>query len=77
MPGRLNHVLWAQDLLCTESALPATHKPRVIDLGTGANLIYPLLGASEAGWGYTLGLDCDAAALKVQTQEKMKNEKHR
>ena len=35
---------------------------RVLDIGTGANLVYPLIGHSEYGWSF-LGVDIDEAAL--------------
>ncbi|KFM24232.1 Methyltransferase-like protein 16 [Auxenochlorella protothecoides] len=46
--GRANYVHWVQDLL----ALSAPEGGEVcgLDVGTGANLIYPLLGAALAGW---------------------------
>mmetsp|Transcript_36146 Transcript_36146/g.60925 ORF Transcript_36146/g.60925 Transcript_36146/m.60925 type:complete len:524 (-) Transcript_36146:83-1654(-) len=63
VPGRLNHVLWSQDLLMNESR--KTHGLRAIDLGVGASLIYPILGARAANWEFTLGLDCDLSSLTV------------
>jgi 23S rRNA (adenine1618-N6)-methyltransferase len=34
----------------------------VLDIGTGANLVYPLIGHAEYGWSF-LGVDIDEAAL--------------
>lgn len=36
---------------------------RVLDIGTGANCIYPLIGASEYGWNF-VGSETDPVALR-------------
>lgn len=36
---------------------------RVLDIGTGANCIYPLIGASEYGWQF-VGTETDSVALR-------------
>ena len=41
LPGRLNHLLWAQDLLQTQSGL--SRPVRAIDMGVGANVVYAQL----------------------------------
>uniref|UniRef100_UPI0025D72F66 RlmF-related methyltransferase n=1 Tax=Yoonia sp. TaxID=2212373 RepID=UPI0025D72F66 len=38
-----------------------------LDIGTGASLVYPLVGQSEYGWHFT-GTDIDAGALKSAQQ---------
>ncbi|RMZ56221.1 hypothetical protein APUTEX25_002411 [Auxenochlorella protothecoides] len=60
--GRANYVHWVQDLL----ALSAPEGGEVcgLDVGTGANLIYPLLGAALAGWRF-VGVDVSRAALRA------------
>jgi 23S rRNA (adenine1618-N6)-methyltransferase len=35
---------------------------RVLDIGVGANCVYPLIGHAEYGWRF-LGVDIDEAAL--------------
>jgi 23S rRNA (adenine1618-N6)-methyltransferase len=56
-------LFWVQDLLQTQSNL--SRPARVIDLGVGANIVYPMLGIRATNWGSVLGLDCDPAALQI------------
>lgn len=58
IPGRADYVHHAADLLEGRRG-PAV---RVLDLGTGANLVYPLLGHAELGWSF-VGTDIDEVAL--------------
>ncbi|KAK3239582.1 hypothetical protein CYMTET_50497 [Cymbomonas tetramitiformis] len=63
VPGRLNHVLWAQDLLEGESG--RKENVSAIDIGVGASAIYPVLGVAAANWTRVVGVDCNPAALEV------------
>jgi 23S rRNA (adenine1618-N6)-methyltransferase len=58
IPGRADYIHHLADLL--DGAKGAA--VRMLDLGTGANLIYPLLGHAEYGWTF-VGSDIDAKAL--------------
>lgn len=66
VPGRLDYIHVIADLLTP----PGGHKNKGkrpvtgIDIGTGASLIYPILGAREYGWSF-LGTDVEDASLKV------------
>jgi 23S rRNA (adenine1618-N6)-methyltransferase len=64
IPGRADYVHALADLLADskQQGIPHGAGVRVLDIGTGANLIYPLLGHAEYGWSF-LGTDIDAAAL--------------
>lgn len=62
IPGRADYVHHAADLLAEGGAVPRGAGVRVLDIGTGASLIYPLLGHREYGWSF-LGTDIDEAAL--------------
>lgn len=64
VPGRADYVHALADLLAADAggAIPRGAKVRVLDVGTGANCIYPLLGQREYGWRF-LGSDIDATAL--------------
>jgi len=44
--------------------IPRGRNVKVLDIGTGANLVYPLIGQSEYGWHFT-GVDIDPVAIKV------------
>ncbi len=64
IPGRADYVHALADLLAADGdgAIPRGARVRVLDVGTGANCIYPLLGRHEYGWRF-LGSDIDATAL--------------
>lgn len=60
LTGRSNYIHWLQDLLDLSS--PEGAPIRGLDVGTGANLIYPLLGARLCGWAF-VGSDVSRGAL--------------
>jgi 23S rRNA (adenine1618-N6)-methyltransferase len=67
IPGRADYVHGLADLLASGTharAIPRGASVRVLDVGTGANLIYPLLGHREYGWRFA-GSDIDATALRA------------
>jgi 23S rRNA (adenine1618-N6)-methyltransferase len=65
IPGRADYLHGLADLLATDTngMIPRGTSIRVLDVGTGANCIYPLLGHSDYGWRF-LGSDIDATALQ-------------
>lgn len=64
IPGRADYIHNVADLLGTRNKknIPTGNKIRVLDIGTGANLIYPILGSKEYGWSFT-GSETDPIAL--------------
>lgn len=66
IPGRVDYIHYLADLLASDNqqAIPRGRNIKVLDIGTGANLVYPLTGQSEYGWHFT-GVDIDPAAIKV------------
>lgn len=60
IPGRADYVLHVRDLLARE--VPQGAEIRVLDVGTGANLIYPILGTSLFGWNF-VGTEIEFQAL--------------
>jgi 23S rRNA (adenine1618-N6)-methyltransferase len=62
IPGRADYVHRLADLLVTDMPRLKSHRCRVIDIGTGANCIYPLIGAAEYNWS-VVGTDIADAAL--------------
>ena len=64
IPGRADYLHALADLLAEEydGVFPVGPQLRAVDIGTGANLVYPLLGRAEYGWSF-LGTDIDEAAL--------------
>ncbi|MFA6061016.1 MAG: 23S rRNA (adenine(1618)-N(6))-methyltransferase RlmF [Gallionella sp.] len=60
IPGRADYLHYLADLpgIVQKDA----HQVRVLDIGTGANCIYPLIGQRVYGWQF-VGSDIDPAAL--------------
>lgn len=53
VPGRADYVHYLADLLATNNQGKIPRKNvRILDIGTGANGIYPLIGASEYDWQF-------------------------
>jgi 23S rRNA (adenine1618-N6)-methyltransferase len=66
IPGRADYVHAIADLLAEENRgkIPTGTSVRVLDIGTGANVVYPLIARSEYDWHVT-GSDSDPVALKA------------
>ncbi|CAN7136578.1 unnamed protein product [Brassica rapa subsp. narinosa] len=65
VPNRSNYIHWINDLLSSQ-IIPSSrgnNKVKGFDIGTGANCIYPLLGASLFGWSF-VGSDITDVALE-------------
>lgn len=64
VPGRADYLHYLADLLAASNGakLPKKKSIQVLDIGTGANCIYPLLGVSEYGWQF-VAADINAASL--------------
>jgi 23S rRNA (adenine1618-N6)-methyltransferase len=64
IPGRADYLHYLADLLAQSNAgkLPKPTHIRALDIGTGANLIYPLLGAAIYGWTF-VGSELNPIAL--------------
>lgn len=64
IPGRADHVHFLADLLaeCNAGVVPRGESVRVLDIGAGANCIYPLIGQHEYGWQF-VGTEIDAVSI--------------
>jgi 23S rRNA (adenine1618-N6)-methyltransferase len=62
IPGRADYVHRLADLLVTEMPTIQGNRCRMLDIGTGANCIYPLIAAAEYRWS-VVGTDVASAAL--------------
>ncbi|NUT76527.1 23S rRNA (adenine(1618)-N(6))-methyltransferase RlmF [Pseudomonas sp. C1C7] len=64
VPGRADYVHFLADLLAegNEGVIPRGAAVKVLDVGTGANCVYPLIGHSDYRWHF-LGSDIDATAI--------------
>jgi 23S rRNA (adenine1618-N6)-methyltransferase len=66
IPGRADYIHYAADLLAqgAEAEVPTGKKVKVLDVGVGANCIYPILGSQSYGWKF-VGSDIDPVAINV------------
>ncbi len=68
IPGRADYIHYIADLLAEkEQEIPAGTSVKGLDIGTGANLIYPLLGHRSYGWTMT-GTDINKDSLENAQQ---------
>jgi 23S rRNA (adenine1618-N6)-methyltransferase len=64
IPGRVDYIHYMADLLsfANKKIIPRGALVNVLDIGTGANCIYPLLGHKEYGWQF-VGTEIDDTAI--------------
>lgn len=70
VPGRSDYLHHLADLLAGNEvaiAIPRGATTAILDIGVGANCIYPLLGASEYGWRF-VGTEVDPVAVRWARQ---------
>ena len=65
IPGRADYIHSIADLLAEANGneIPEGPEIRVLDIGVGANCIYPIIGHVEYGWSF-VGSDVDFGALE-------------
>ena len=65
IPGRADYLHYVADLLSRSNGgrIPQGDAVCVLDIGVGANAIYPMIGRVAYGWRF-VGTDIDPAALK-------------
>lgn len=66
IPGRADYIHYVADLLAEENGgkIPTGKGVKVLDLGIGANVIYPIIGIAEYGWEF-VGSEVDAVSIKT------------
>lgn len=66
IPGRADYIHYIADLLSSSNKrkIPRGATVNILDVGVGANSIYPLLGHSEYGWSF-VGTDIDDVAVSA------------
>ncbi len=66
IPGRADYLHHAADLLAGgapgKPSIPHGQDVRVLDIGTGASVVYPLIGHGEYGWSF-VGSEADPQAF--------------
>lgn len=65
VPGRADYVHYLADLLALDNnaVIPNGKTTKGLDIGTGANLIYPIIASSSYGW-QMVGTDIDPVSIK-------------
>ena len=65
IPGRADHIHYVADLLASTNSgkIPRGSQIRCLDIGVGANCVYPIIGNKEYGWSF-VGSDIDPVAIK-------------
>jgi 23S rRNA (adenine1618-N6)-methyltransferase len=69
IPGRVDYIHHLHDLLATtpKVLIPNNTPIKVLDIGTGASCIYPILGQRVYDW-YFVASDVDPISIKVANQ---------
>lgn len=64
IPGRADYIHHAADLLAAENdgKVPIGKHIKCLDIGVGANCVYPIIGSYEYGWSF-VGSDVDAISI--------------
>ncbi|WP_320053461.1 23S rRNA (adenine(1618)-N(6))-methyltransferase RlmF [uncultured Acetobacteroides sp.] len=64
IPGRADYIHHIADLLanCNGGEVPSGSKLVCLDVGVGANCIYPIIGRKEYGWAF-IGADVDPVSV--------------
>jgi 23S rRNA (adenine1618-N6)-methyltransferase len=64
IPGRADYIHYLADLLADGGEVPRGKNVAVLDIGTGANCIYPIVGSQSYGWRF-VGTDIDPISVNV------------
>jgi 23S rRNA (adenine1618-N6)-methyltransferase len=69
VPGRSDYLHYLADLFSggDDTQIPRGPQVAILDIGTGANCIYPMVGASEYGWRF-VATECDQSAHRWARQ---------
>lgn len=65
IPGRADYIHYVADLLagCNNGKIPSETGITCLDIGVGANCVYPIIGNREYGWSF-IGADIDPVAIQ-------------
>ena len=75
IPGRAEYIHQVADILeDTYGTLQTKHKIGVLDVGIGANCIYPIIGVSEYDWRF-VGSEIDKQAFEAAQENINSNQK--
>lgn len=64
IPGRADYMHYIADLMgsCNWGKIPSGNRIKCMDIGVGANCVYPIIGNKEYGWSF-IGTDIDRVAI--------------
>jgi 23S rRNA (adenine1618-N6)-methyltransferase len=80
IPGRADYIHYIADLLAVSNnrIIPTGRNVKVLDIGVGANCVYPIIGTSTYGWQF-VGSDIDSiviqSARNIVEQNEILNDK--
>ena len=65
IPGRADYIHYLADVLAIGNggSIPTGKGVKVLDIGTGANCVYPIIGHQSYGWSF-VGTDVDKKAVQ-------------
>ena len=65
IPGRADYLHHIADVLASDNGgeIPTGPQVRCLDIGTGANCIYPIIGSQTFGWSF-VGTDIDPVSIE-------------
>lgn len=65
IPGRADYIHYIADLLasCNNGEIPKGKNLKILDIGVGANCVYPIIGTQSYAWQF-VGSDIDPIAVK-------------
>ncbi len=69
IPGRADYIHHIADVLGSfkNGKIPVGSKLKALDIGTGANCVYPIIGTKEYGWSF-IGSDIDKESIASATK---------
>lgn len=69
IPGRADYIHYLADLLSSNNKgkIPSGDKIKCLDIGVGANCVYPMIGQHEYDWSF-VGVDIDPTALAAASK---------
>lgn len=75
IPGRADYIHYSADLLSSFyfGKVPTGPEIKILDIGCGANCIYPIIGQREYGWSF-VGSEIDDKSIESANEIVLKNE---
>jgi 23S rRNA (adenine1618-N6)-methyltransferase len=69
IPGRADYIHYMADVLseCNDHKIPFGSSVKCLDIGVGANCVYPIIGNKEYGWSF-VGSDIDPVSARSAQQ---------